>query len=406
MPDVKTSPTPDQSANRLDSPRGWVVVFAGFVGSFVVFGTSYCFGVFLKPIALEFHASHASMSALFSMITGLSFFAAPLTGRIADRYGPRPVVAVGALLIGGGMILAAHVHSFPLLFLTYGIGLGGATACTYIPAISAVGEWFKVHRDIALGLAISGIGCGTLAAAPLSAMLTERYGWRTVFVIFGCCGAALLLLCAALLFRPPSFGEKKKANTAAKVRTRAFAIQYLCLLFAGVSIYISFVFLPAYAGDLGISRVAGAALVGYIGAASVIGRLGLDALAPRFGLMRMYQAAYLIMLVGFVIWLMANSYAALVTFALLMGVGYGGIAAMSPAVAASVFDVEGLGELLGILFTALGTACLVGPPVAGALVDHFHDFKWPVFVGGAASVLALLFVILLTYRADTHAEAK
>jgi MFS family permease len=292
------------------------------------------------------------------------------------------------------------------LFLTYGIGLGGATACTYIPAISAVGEWFKLHRDIALGLAISGIGCVTLAAAPVSAMLIERYGWRTVFVIFGSSGAALLLLCAALLFRPPILGEKKKTNTAAKVRTRAFAIQYTCLLFAGVSIYVSFVFLPAYAGDLGISRVAGAALVGYIGAASVLGRLGLDALAPRFGLMRMYQAAYLIMLVSFVVWLMANSNAGLITFALLMGVGYGGIAAMSPAVAASVFDVEGLGELLGILFTALGAACLVGPPIAGILVDHFHDFKWPVFVGAAASVLALLFVIPLTYRADIHHDAQ
>ena len=406
MPDVQPSPAPSQSANRLDSPRAWIVVFAGFVGSFVVFGVTYCFGVFLRPIALEFHASHASMSALFSTITGLSFFAAPLTGRIADRYGPRPVVAAGALLIGGGMILAAHVHSFPLLFLTYGIGLGGATACTYIPAISAVGEWFKVHRDIALGLAISGIGCGTLAAAPLSAMLIERHGWRTVFVIFGVSGAALLFLCAILLFRPPILGEKKKTNTAAKVRTRAFAIQYTCLLFAGIAIYISFVFLPAYAGDLGISRVAGAALVGYIGAASVLGRLGLDALAPRFGLMRMYQAAYLIMLISFAVWLMASSYAALVTFALLMGVGYGGIAAMSPAVAASVFDVEGLGELLGILFTALGTACLVGPPIAGALVDHFHDFKFPVFVGAAASVLALFFVIPLTHRAEAQREAK
>jgi MFS family permease len=406
MPDVKTSLMPDQSTNGLDSARAWVVVFAGFLGSFVVFGEAYCFGVFLKPIALEFHASHASMSALFSMITGLSFFAAPLTGRIADRFGPRPVVAAGALLIGGGMVLAAHVHSFPILFLTYGIGLGGSTACTYIPSISAVGEWFKVHRDIALGLAISGIGCGTLVAAPLSAMLIERYGWRTVFVIFGCSGAALLLLCAALLFKPPIIGEKKKTNTAAKVRTRSFAIQYACLLFAGVSIYISFVFLPAYAGDLGISRVAGAALIGYIGASSVIGRLGLGTLAPRFGLMRMYQAAYLILLISFAVWLMAHSYAALVTFALLMGVGYGGIAAMSPAVAASVFDVEGLGELLGVLFTALGTACLVGPPIAGALVDHFHDFKWPVFVGAAASVLALLFVVPLTHEAKTHHEPK
>jgi MFS family permease len=385
----------DQSNPGFDSARAWIVVFAGFVGSFVTFGISYCFGIFLKPIALEFHVSHAAMSALFSVITAISFFAAPFTGKVADRYGPRPVVAIGALLLGCGMIFAAHVHSFALLFLTYGVGLGGAVACTYIPSISAVGEWFKTYRDVALGLAISGIGCGTLVAAPLSATLIERYGWRTVFEIFGWGGTALLLLCAALLFRPPVVGEKEKANTATNVRTRAFVLQYISLFFSGIAIYASFVFLPAYAGDIGASRVEGAGLVGYIGASSVVGRLGLGALAPRFGLMRMYQASYLILLISFGVWLAAGSYTALVIFALLMGVGYGGIAAMSPAVAASTFGIEGLGELLGILFTGLGVACLVGPPVSGILVDQFHDYKWPVFVGAGASVLALLFAILL-----------
>lgn len=346
------------------------------------------------------------MSALFSTITVLSFVAAPLTGKIADRYGPRPVVATGALLLGGGLVLAAHVHSFPLLFLTYGIGLGGAVACTYIPSVSAVGEWFKVHRDIALGIAISGIGCGTLVAAPLSAMLIERYGWRTVFAIFGWVGAALLLLCSLLLSRPPVVGEKKELDIAARVRTRAFAIQYICLLFSGIAVYVSFVFLPAYANHIGASRVAGAELVGYIGASSVVGRLGLDALAPRFGLIRMYQAAYLVLLISFAVWLRANSYAELVIFALLMGVGYGGIAAMSPAVAASAFGIEGLGELLGILFTGFGIACLVGPPVAGFLVDRLHDSKLPVFVAAAASVLGLFSVILLPNYGETNKGFK
>ncbi len=393
---------PDQSATGIDSARAWVIVFAAFVGAFVTFGITYCFGVFLRPIASEFHAGHAAMSTLFSTITVLSFFAAPLTGEIADRYGPRPVVAAGALLLGSGMILASHMHSFPLLFLTYGIGLGGAVACTYIPSISAVGEWFKVRRDVALGIAISGIGCGTLVSAPLSAMLMDRYGWRTVFAIFGWVGAALLLLCASLLRRPPAAGEKKKVDIAAKVRTRAFAIQYVCLLFSGIAVYVSFVFLPAYASHIGASRVAGAALVGYIGASSVVGRLGLDALAPRFGLIRMYQVAYLFLLISFALWLTANSYTELVIFALVMGVGYGGIAAMSPAVAASLFGIEGLGELLGILFTGFGLACLVGPPVAGILVDRLHDYKFPVFVAAAAAALGVLFVILLQAYGNTE----
>jgi MFS family permease len=398
---------PDNSNAGLDSPRAWVVVFAAFLGAFVGFGLTYSFGVFLKPMALEFHVSHAAMSVLFSTIAGLSFFLAPFTGDLADHYGPRPVVAAGAVLIGAGLILTARVHSFPLVMVTYGGGLGAAVACTYIPSVAAVGEWFKVHRDIALGIAISGIGCGTLVAAPVSAMLIERYGWRTSFEIFGWTSAGLLLLCAALLARPPVAGKKKKVSVEGKVRTRAFSLMYISLFFAGIAVYVSFVFLPAYAADIGASRVAGATLIGYIGAASVIGRLGLNALAPRFGLLTMYQVAYFLLLVSFGLWLTAHSYASLVGFSLVMGVGYGGIAAMAPAVACNIFGIEGLGELLGILFTGFGVACVVGPPLAGVLVDHTLDYKWPVFVAAGGATFALLVVIpLRRYRAgSTEAPA-
>lgn len=390
----------------LDSPRAWLVVFAAFLGAFVSFGVTYCFGVFLKPMALEFHVSHATMSVLFSVITGLSFFLAPFTGDLADHYGPRPVVAAGAVLIGAGLVLTAHVHSFPLIMLTYGGGLGAAVACTYVPSVAAVGEWFKLHRDIALGIAISGIGCGTLVAAPVSAVLIERYGWRTSFEIFGWISTALLLLCAALLARPPVAEEKKKAGVEGKVRTPAFALLFLSLLFSGTAIYVSFVFLPAFAADIGASRVAGASLIGYIGAASVLGRLGLNAVAPRFGLLTMFQVAFLLLLVSFGLWLTAHSYGTLIAFALVMGVGYGGIAAMSPAVAANIFGTEGLGELLGILFTAFGVACLVGPPLAGVLVDRSHDYHWPAFIASGAAVCALAVVFpLRKYRAQPKASA-
>ena len=394
---------PDSPTPGLDSPRAWLVVVAAFIGAFVTFGITYTFGVFLKPMALEFHVNHATMSALFATVTVLSFFAAPFTGEIADRYGPRPLVATGAVLIGAGLVLAARVHYFPLMFLTYGIGLGSALACTYIPSIAAVGEWFKLHRDIALGISISGIGCGTLVAAPLSATLIERFGWRSALAIFGWAGAALLALCVALLARPPVVGEKKKIRLAPTLCTSAFGFLYISLLFAGIAVYVSLVFLPAYAGDMGATRVAGAALIGYLGASSVLGRLGLGAIAPRFGLLTMYQAAYLVLLASFAFWLTAHTYLSLVIFSLVMGIGYGGIAAMAPAVTALVFGVEGLGELLGILFTGFGIACLFGPTMAGVLVDRFHDYKWPVFVAAGASVLALILVVPLR-RCEANRE--
>jgi len=125
----------------------------------------------------------------------------------------------------------------------------------------------------------------------------------------------------------------------------------------------------------------------------VVGRLGLNAIAPWLGLLTMYKIAYAILLASFVLWLTADSYSSLVAFALVMGVGYGGIAAMSPAVAASIFGIEGLGELLGILFTGFGVACLIGPPLAGVLADTTHDFKWPAFVAAGAAVLAMILVV-------------
>ena len=383
----------------IDSSRAWVIVVVAFLGAFVAFGVTYSFGVFLKPIAATFDASHASMTAIFSTLTVLSFFLAPITGDLADRFGPRYVVGTGALFMGAGLLLTARVHWFPLLFVSYGVGVGTAVACIYVPLVAAVGEWFKLRRDIALGIAISGIGCGTLTAAPMAAMLTERFGWRAAFEIFGWTSTVILLCCAALVSRPPVLRAKDTANVMGMIRTRTFALMYVALIFSGIAIYIAFVFLPAFAADVGASRVAGAALIGNIGASSVIGRLGLDALAPRFGLLNMYKASYVILLISSYFWLTGRNYTALVIFGLVMGVGYGGIAAMSPAVAASMFGIEGLGELLGFLMTSFEIACLVGPPLAGVMVDYTHDYKWPVFVAAASAFIALIAVIPL--RATT-----
>src|SRR5664280_3697724 len=76
----------------VDSPRAWLIVLAAFFASFVAFGVSYSFGIFLKPLATEFGVSHAVMSTLFSVLIVLSLFLSPLTGDIADHLGPRPVV--------------------------------------------------------------------------------------------------------------------------------------------------------------------------------------------------------------------------------------------------------------------------------------------------------------------------
>jgi len=344
------------------------------------------------------------MSSLFSVLTFLSLFLSPVSGDLADHLGTRPVVAVGALLMGAGLILTAKVHYFPLFFLTYGLGVGASVACTYVPPVAAVGEWFKQRRDIALGIAISGIGCGTLVAAPVAAVLINRYGWRTSFEIYGIASAALLLICAALMSPAPIPKPKARASVTAKMRMPAFLMLYSGLFFTGVSIFISFVYLPEYAVHDGATHVAAAGLIGYIGAASVVGRLGLNALAPRFGLIAVFQTAYVSLLVSYVFWVGGHTYTSLVLYSVVMGVGYGGIAAMSPAVLAQFFGIEGLGELLGILLTSLGLAGVAGPPLAGLLIDVTGDLKWPPLLAAASAVLALGSVVRLR-ASDAKSES-
>jgi len=105
--------TANQNAG-IDSPRAWLIVLAAFFGAFVVFGVTYSFGAFLRPVATAFGASHASMSALFATMTVLSQFVAPFTGELVDsthdfRW-PAYVAAISAVLaLGAVMKMRAEV---------------------------------------------------------------------------------------------------------------------------------------------------------------------------------------------------------------------------------------------------------------------------------------------------------
>jgi MFS family permease len=118
----------------------------------------------------------------------------------------------------------------------------------------------------------------------------------------------------------------------------------------------------------------------------------------------MYKVSYWLLPLSCVVWVMVHSYAALIGFAVIMGVGYGEIAAMTPAVAAAKFGIEGLGELLGFLFTAFGVSCMVGPPLGGVLVDSTHDFQWPTIVAVVSAVIAL--IVVLTERTTESASVE
>ncbi len=397
-----------QPTAGIDSPRAWWIVAAAFTGCFVVFGIAYAFGVFLKPMSLQFGVTHAVMSALFSFMTLLSYLLGPLTGDLADRFGPRPVVACGGVLMAAGLLGTAHADSFWVAFLCFGLGVGGGLACVFVPGLAAVGEWFKKKRDLAIGVSISGIGCGTLAAAPISAMLIARMGWRGTLTVFGVISGTLLLASSVLLSRAPvPVGHADGPGVLGEIRTPKFSLLYVSVALSGIAIFISMIYLPAFAAArLGMGSVAAAALVGYIGGASVVARLGLEVLAERFGLLWVYQFSFFCVGAACIIWLNVSSHAGLVLFAIVLGIGYGGVAALTPAVAISMFGIAGLGELLGFLLTAYGCASVIGPPLAGYLVDRTGNYDAAVWYATFAAVASFAVSFTLRKASQTAGEAE
>ena len=373
-------------AAAVDSSRGWVAVGAGFTAMFTVFGVAYSFGAFFRPMAAEFDTGRGATSAVFSITAFLYFTLGSITGYATDRVGPRKVLLVGAAAMAGGLILTSRVNSLFLGYVTYGLGVGVGVACGYVPMVSTVSAWFERRRGSALGIAVAGIGFGTVTVAPLAAFLIDRYGWRTTYVIFGVASGAVLVVCAAASAPPPRTSDAVLPRLGPAVRTRNFRFLYLSALLMSLALFVPFVFLAPFAEARGVSEVAAATLVGAIGGASIAGRLAIGLVADRIGHLRAYRGCFLLMAASFAIWLGAERYPLLVVFAVVLGVGYGGFIALSPAVIAGLFGTEGLGGLIGLSYTGAGFGGLVGPPLAGLIIDRSGSYRWAI---AASLVFAL-----------------
>jgi MFS family permease len=391
----------------VDGRRAWVNVGAAFAAMFTVFGVAYSFGAFFTPMADEFDASRSATSAVFS-ITAFAYFSLGLiTGRVVDRRGPKPVLVTGAVALAAGLLLTSYVDRLWLGYVTYGAGVGIAVACGYVPMVAVVGGWFVRRRAAALGIAVAGIGLGTLVGAPAAASLIDHLGWRATYRVLAAVGGVALLGCAAVARRPPrplTAAPDGETTTTTSVdapgQSRLFAQLYVSGLLLSLALFLVFIFLAPFAEEHGTTEVAAATLVGIVGAASVVGRLALGAVADRLGAVRAYRATFLCIGLSYMVWLTTTTYPWLVAFAVLFGVAYGGFIALSPAVMAQLFGTASMGRLVGLLYTSAGIGALVGPPLAGLAVDRTGSYRWAIAV---AMTLALAgWAVLLPLRATPH----
>ncbi|MEO6780841.1 MAG: MFS transporter, partial [Bradyrhizobium sp.] len=178
----------------LPNPRifyGWFVVASAFAVTFIGFGSAYTFSAFLDPLQRDFGASRGSVSLVFSLAGFLYFGLGIVSGPLADRFGSRRLAVAGMILMAIGLVAASAARSLLQVYVAYGLGVGLGVGCAYVPAIGAVQRWFVRRRGFASGLAVSGIGVGTLAMPPLASLLIQSFGWRGAYLGLGAIAAVV-----------------------------------------------------------------------------------------------------------------------------------------------------------------------------------------------------------------------
>jgi len=392
---------------------GWVVVGGAFLVLLVAYGAQYSFGVFFSALLEEFGWSRVSLAGAFSLYAfAYCMFGFP-AGRLTDRWGPRRVIAVGGVFLGGALAGMALVTRLWQPYVLYGVvaALGMGTA--YVPCNATVVKWFVRRRGLAVGIASSGASVGTFALPPLAQLLVDAVGWRAAYLVFGA-GVFVLLNVIALAMRrdPESAGlhpdgapgapPAGAGATAASwpigraVRTSTFWILWAAFAATWIPVFIPLVHVVPFSRDLGFSRLEAASVVSALGVGAVVGRLVMGAVSDRLGRRNTAAVAMALQALAFGGFLSVSSLLTLYATAFLFGYSYGAVSTLFTAIVGDFFGREQAGALVGVLFAMAGSMGGVGPLLAGAVHDATGSYA-PAF-GLAAGLNVVAAALLLTCR--------
>ncbi|BBK29922.1 MFS transporter [Allostella humosa] len=374
---------------------------------FAGFGVGYSFGAFFTALEREFAARRGDLSIVFAISGSLYFGLGLASGAAADRWGPRRVAFLGMAIMTAGLALASRADALWQIYLAAGLGVGIGVGFSYVPSVGAVQPWFVRRRAFATGIAIAGIGAGTLVIPPVAAWLVGAIGWRDSYLVLaagtllvGGTGALLLdsrpqrrgLAPDGLPAASPGIGPRAMSGLdfRAAARSRPFRLMAIATFLTSFGIFVPFVHLAPAAIDLGASERAAASLLGLIGAGSILGRFVIGSAADRLGRRRVLIAVVAGQAALLVFWMAAGQLWMLAVFAVAFGLSYGGYVALVPTLCADFFGARAIGAIMGAVFSGVAVGCLLGPPLAGFAFDRLGSYTWPI---GACALLSALAVV-------------
>jgi len=396
---------------------GWVVAFIGasILAAFAL--VNHTFGIFLRPLTMEFGWDRGALSGAVSMALVLTGFLSILSGRLSDKYGPRILVTLSGLIAGIGFLLMSQINSLWEVYLIWGLFIGVGGSCCIIPVTATIPRWFEKKRGVAIGITVAGVGLGGIISPPLAQWLISSYGWQQAYIILGLIIIIIIIPLAQFMKHSPQriglkpYGESEAIQdkqSLASTRGLSFKQAIKTGRFWGFGL-ISFCFFSClqviivhivpYAVDIGISAIVAASILSIIAGSSFMGRLSMGFISDRVG-GRLVLSTCLTLATLALIWLLfAKEIWAFYLFAVVFGFAWGGMVPLQTIITAELFGLKFLGAILGGVFL-LGTGGgALGAPLAGTIFDITGGYSLALLICVILGTLAIIFsLILLRYK--------
>ena len=196
----------------------WSQLILGLIAMMSISSPQYVWTLFTGPLNQKLGTTLAELQWTFSLLIILQTWCSPAQAYLVDRFGPRALISIGALMSGGGWVLSAYVDNIWALYFTYGIICGFGTGIIYVGIIGLMMRWFPDRRGLATGLAAAGYGFGAIFTSfPIDSMIKSA-GYAHTLVVFGII-LGLIGIIAAQWMRVPPDGWLPEGYTPATATT-------------------------------------------------------------------------------------------------------------------------------------------------------------------------------------------
>ncbi|TRZ00226.1 hypothetical protein DNTS_014325 [Danionella cerebrum] len=416
-----------------DGGWGWVVLVATILVLALTLAFPSCIGIFYLELQEQFEASNSETSWVPSIMTAVLHAGGPLCSVLVERFGCRATVIFGGVLSGLGMAASSFSNSIIELYITTGVITGLGFCFSFQPAVTILGHYFVRRRPFANAMSSTGTALGLCTLPFLGEYLQRTLGWRGSFLVLG---AVLLNCCVCGAVMRPVRPHKSRTmedkssgpispqtnrcmpgicqSLASSLRQHmAFDLFRINLRFRVFSIGITWmmlgfvvplIYLVPYASAHNMESSQAALLLSILGFVNIFVRppIGLLFSMPWFKGRHIYVFSVALLINGLSnsICCISASFSVLLVYVLTFGLSMSVVGSLMFTVLMDTVEMRRFPAALGLLSIMESVTLLIGPPLAGVLVDRSGLYTY-VFLACSVSVaLSALFLMVSFYWLD------